>query len=182
MNKYCPWVKYCGHWCRFSLQFCATWKLLIPCFQQSELWIIQSKGQFGICTVISGEILCPPPIRLCPRTRALWPHSHIHSSRLAEGVARQRQNQVLSPHRSSKGTQEAATAWHHLWARSLILESLKNQLHILFLNSLCHYSFCMVLSNEIIEHEQLSALFTQPCALNNQLFVIKVPLTVRKKY
>lgn len=95
---------------------------------------------------------------------------------------RQRQNQVLSPHQRSKGTQEAATAWHHLQAHSLILASQKNQLHIPLLNSLCHYSLCMVLPDEIIAHEQLSALFTQPCTPNNQPFVIEVPLTVRKKY
>lgn len=112
-NKYCPWAKYCEHWCRFSLQF--------PCFQQFEQcipWIIQSRGQFGSCTVTSGEIPSPPHVQPqpCPRTGALWPHGHIHSSKLAEGVGRQRQNQLLSPHRSSEGTQEAATAWHCLQA------------------------------------------------------------------
>lgn len=71
-------------------QFCATWKLLIPRFQQFEQcipWIIQSKGQFGGCAVISREIPCPPHVQhqLCPWTRALWPHRHILSSSLAEG-------------------------------------------------------------------------------------------------
>lgn len=169
-NKYCPWA-YCEHWCRFSLQFCATWKLLIPCFQQFEQCIpriIQRKGQFGSCTVASGETPCPPHVQhqLCPRTRALWPHSH--SSRLAAGVEGRIRSWVHTEGLKNSGGSNCLAQ-----ACSLILESQKNQLHILLLNSSCHYSLCMVLSHEITEHEQLSVLFIHPCVPNNQLLLLQ---------
>lgn len=161
-----------------GFEFCATWKLLIPCFQQFEQcipWIIQSKGQFGSCTVASGETLCPPHVQhqLCPRTRALWPHRH--SSRLAEGVEGRIRSWV-----HTEGLRELRRQRLPGTGMQSDLESQKNQLHILLLNSSCHYSLCLVLSDEIIEHEQLSALFTHVCTPNNQSFVITVPLTERK--
>lgn len=155
-NKYCPWAKYCEHWSGFNSVLC---NMEAPNSPFSAIWTVHSLDnpkQRAVwwlhCNFWRDTMSTSRPAPAVPLN-----HSPVASQahpQLQPGWRwdRQRQNQVLTPHQRSKGTQEAATAWHHLQAHSLILESQKHQLHIPLLNSLCHYSFCMVLPDEVIEH------------------------------